>query len=135
MKDRLGKKLPVYSKSEVYVSPQIISPLLVLQLNRTSHHFQRIDDSWILNIFYIWSTYQIWSFGLAIWYLLFGHPVFIYLVVRFWSKVFVSNNIPVVTLSRGNEVVWLVFFIHVNPQIALFASCYIHVNPQITMHL
>ena len=34
-------------------------------------------------MFYIQSTGQIWSFGLVIWWILFGHPVFI-----FWSSGF-----------------------------------------------
>ena len=38
------------------------------------------------NIFYIPSTGQIQSFSLVIWLRIFGHPVFIYLVVQFRSN-------------------------------------------------
>ena len=44
----------------------------------------------LLNMFYIWSTGQIWPFGSVIWYLLLGHPVSIYLVGQFRSNVAVS---------------------------------------------
>ena len=34
-------------------------------------------------MFKIWSSRQIWSFGLVNWLIIFGHPVFIYSIVQF----------------------------------------------------
>ena len=38
------------------------------------------------NMFKIWSSSQIWSFSSVIWLRIFGHPVFIYSVIRFRSN-------------------------------------------------
>ena len=48
----------------------------------------------------IWSSGKIWSYCLVICYLIFGHPVFIYLVVRFRSNVSVSLFLLVILFLK-----------------------------------